>query len=192
MMLLALWQHKTPGKAVIELTSGIVPEDPKDLADTAGVDLDVYTLARIGQSEEGLSSDRAKIAVMYAALNHAKATGKSVTAIATAGNPKRSDYSEADGRYGRQGIHPYCTTIANPTAHTVELAAQVWSGEALDETGGAQYWDNPHSQDVLHAAKPYDESTGKDYRSNSEIAERRIASGFRQHNIPGVSTRFWV
>ena len=167
------------------MIKGIVPDDPQILADTAGLDLDTYTLARIGQSEEGLSSDRAKIAVMYAALNHANNQGKSITDIACAGNPKRSDYAAADGHYGRQGIHPYCSTIAAPKPHTIELAQQVMSGEVEDETEGAQWWDNPHAQDALHLVDP------ATYKSSAEIAATRSKNA-RLLNIPGVSTRFWV
>jgi hypothetical protein len=190
--LIALWQHKSPIKAVMELVKGIVPEDPQALADAAGVDLETYTLARIGQSEEGLSVERAKIAVMYAALNHSQRTGKSLTQLATAGNSKRSDFDAANGRYGRQGIHPYCSTIAAPTTRTIELAQSVMDGSADDETQGAQWWDNPHTQDVLHLAQPKDPVTGKGYYSSAEIAARRISKGATLVTIDGIGTRFWA
>jgi hypothetical protein len=190
--LIALWQHKNPVKAIVELVNGVVPEEPQALADAAGVDLETYTLARIAQSEEGLSNERAKIAVMYAALNHSQRTGKSITELATKGNPKRSDFDAANGRYGRQGIHPYCTTIAAPTLRTIELAKSVSDGSAIDETDGAQWWDNPHTQDVLHLANPKDPITGKGYYSSAEIAERRTSKGARLVIIDGVGTRFWA
>lgn len=176
----------------MDFVKGVVPENPEDLADEAGVDLDTYTLARIAQSEEGLSSDRAKIAVMYAALNHARRQGKSVTYVATRGNPRRSDYEQANGRYGRQGIHPYCTTIAAPKPHTLDLAIQVMDGELPDETQGAGFWDNPLAQLKGWLKNPYNPLTKKGTRSPDEIAERRKASGLREVNIPGVSTRFWA
>ena len=180
-----------PHKAVIDMAKGIVSEEPQTLADIAGVDLETYSLARVGQSEEGLSSDRAKIAVMYACKNHASKQGKSITAVVTRGNPKRTDYAAANGRYGRQGIHPYCTTIAAPTQHTLELAQQVIDGTADDETQGAQWWDNPHTQDILATAYPKDEATGKGYYTSAQIAERRISKGATLVNIDGISTRFW-
>jgi len=192
LVLFSLWQHKLPHKAVIEMTKGIVQEDPQTLADAAGVNLEVYSLARVGQSEEGLSSDRAKIAVMYACKRHADKQGKSITEVVTAGNPKRSDYEEANGHYGRQGIHPYCTTIATPTSNTIALAQSVYDEVAIDETEGAQFWDNPHTQDVLHAVQPYDEATGKGYRSSEEIAQRRQSKGLKLITIDGISTRFWA
>lgn len=184
--LISIWQHKYPHKAVVELATGIVPEDPQVLADRAGIDLEIYSLARVGQSEEGMSSDRAKIAVMYATKNHSRARRKSITDIVTAGNPERSDYAQANGRYGRQGIHPYCSTIANPTKHTLMLADAVYSGDAADETQGAQYWDNPLAQKALHLANP------KKYKSPEEIARLREAKGLRWLSLPGVTTRFWV
>jgi len=189
-LLFALWQNKTPPKAVIEMANGIVKDDPQSLADARGVDLETYSLARVAQSEEGMSGDRAKIAVMFATLNHATATGKSITEIVTKGNPKRSDYDLANGRYGRQGIHPYCSTIANPTDHTIDLARSVMDLSAQDETEGSQYWDNPVAQDVLHLTNPYNESTGKGYRSSAEIAAIRSQTGTLV-TIDGISTRFW-
>jgi hypothetical protein len=176
----------------MELVKGVVPEEPQTLADAAGVDLETYSLARVMQSEEGLSSDRAKIAVGYATINHSRRTGKTITDIVTRGNPKRSDYVVANGRYGRQGIHPYCSTIAAPTSHTIELAQSVIDGIADDETDGAQWWDNPHTQDVLHLAQPKDPVTGTGYYSSAEIAEKRQAKGARLVTIDGIGTRFWA
>jgi hypothetical protein len=176
----------------MDMASGIVPTDPKVLADAAGVDLEIYSLARVGQSEEGVSSDLAKISVMYACKRHADNSGKSITELVTKGNSKRSDYAEANGHYGRQGIHPYCTTIAAPSAHTIELAKSVMDGSADDQTQGAEYWDNPIAQDALHLANPHDDATGKGYYSSAEIAEHRQSKGLTLVTIDGVSTRFWA
>jgi hypothetical protein len=184
-ILTSLWQHKLPPAAIMELIEGIVPELPQDLATAKGVDVEVYSLARVGQSEEGISSSRAKIAVMYATLSHANQIGSTVTALVTKGNPKRSDYDQANGRYGRQGIHPYCSTIAAPTKNTLALAASVYDQSAQDETEGAEFWDNPLAQAALHIAKP------SMYKSPDEIAAARTADGLNQVNIDGVSTRFW-
>lgn len=189
-LLYSWWQHKLPPSAVLDMFSGIVPDDPQTLADAAGVDLDTYSLARAGQSEEGISSDLAKISVMYAVKNHADRQGKSITEIVTAGNPKRTDFDAANGRYGRQGIHPYCTTIAAPSANTLLLAQSVMDGTADDQTQGAQWFDNPYTQDVLHAAQPHDAATGKGYYSSAEIATFRSKTATLV-NIDGVSTRFW-
>jgi hypothetical protein len=182
---LFLWQQKSPPKAIAELVSGVVPEDPQELADLASVDLEVYTLARIGQSEEWPNS-KGMLAVMFAALNYSDRTGKTVTEVATAGNPKRSDYAVANGRYGRQGIHPYCSTIAAPSAKSLAIAESVWFGTVKDPTHGARFWDNPRTQDILHAANP------AKYKSSAEIAERRRKDGLEMVNVPGTSTRFWV
>lgn len=191
-LLFSLWQHKLPDSAIMDFVDGVVSDDPQTLADASGYALDVYSLARVGQSEEGLSSDRAKIAVMYACKNHALRQFKTITAIVTKGNPKRSDYALANGRYGRQGIHPYCTTIASPTANTLALAQQVYDGTADDETQGAQWFDNPHTQDVLALAKPKNETTGEGYYTSAQIAERRISKGATMVVIDGISTRFWA
>jgi hypothetical protein len=129
---------------------------------------------------------------MYATQNHANHQGKSITEIVTRGNPKRSDYAQANGRYGRQGIHPYCTTIAAPTKATIALAMSVVDGTADDETQGAEYWDNPRTQDILAATNPKDPATGKGYYTSAEIAARREAKGAKLVTIDGISTRFWV
>lgn len=191
-VLFCLWQGKLPPSAVSDMANGIVPGNPADLAAAKGVDLEQYSLARVAQSEEGISSDRAKIAVMYAVLNKSRAAGKTITALVTAGNQKRADYAQANGHYGRQGMHPYCSSVAEPTAHVIDLAAEVMSGSADDETQGAQYWDNPILQAAQHLAKPYNETTHEGYRSPDEIATRRQAAGLTQVDIPGVTTRFWA
>jgi hypothetical protein len=192
-VLFSAWQHKwNPVKAMVEFAVGIVPDNPQTLADDAGVDLEVYSLARVGQSEQGISSDRAKIAVMYAAKNHARHQGKSITDIVTKGNSKRSDYAQANGHYGRQGIHPYCSTIAAPTKHTLILADTVYSGDAQDETQDAQWFDDPITQDALALAHPKDPATGKGYYTSAQIAERRIAKGATMVTIDGITTRFWA
>ena len=188
--LLSLWQQKRPDKAVMDMVSGIDSDDPQTLADAAGVDLDTYSLARVAQSEERF--ERARIAVMYATKNHSDRTGKSITDIVTRGNPKRSDYEQANGHYGRQGIHPYCTTICAPTTATLLLAKSVLDGSAVDETQGAQWWDNPYAQDALALANPKDEETGKGYYTSAQIQAKREAKGAKMVNIPGVSTRFWA
>ncbi len=166
------------------MVKGIIPGNPEDLAAAKGLDVDVYSLARVGQSEE--ISERGRIAVMYATLNHAIRVGKSITTIVTAGNPKRSDYSEAHGHYGRQGIHPYCSTIAEPSPQTIELAMSVMSGDATNEVGDAEYWDSPIAQDKNHLLDPDNNP------SSAEIASRREASGLHKVVLPGVLTRFWV
>jgi hypothetical protein len=190
--LFSLWQNKNPVEAVGDMIAGVVSDDPQTLANEEGVDVDTYSLARVGQSEEGMSSAKAKIAVMYACKHHADAKGQSITEVVTKGNPKRSDYAEANGRYGRQGIHPYCSTIAAPTSSTIALAISVMTGAVTDETQGAQYFDNPISQDALAMANPKNQETGTGYYTSEQIAERRIAKGGQLVTIPGVSTRFWL
>ena len=95
--------------------------------------------------------------------------------------------ADMDGK----GIHPYCSTIAAPTSHTLVLAQSVIDGDVADETQGATFWDNPHTQDVLHAANPFNEETGKGYRSSADIATRRTAAGLTEVDIEGIGTRFW-
>jgi hypothetical protein len=196
LFLFTWWQHKwTPGKAVIDMFTGIDYDDPQTLADAAGVDLDTYSLARAGQSE-GDHTDRDKICIMYAVKNHADKQGKSITEIVTTGNPKRADYADVQGHYGRQGIHPYCSTIAAPTANTLSLAQSVIDGSALDEVQGAQWFDRPLLQDALALANPHkvDPTTGKTsgYFTSAEIAAHRTAGGATEVTIDGVSTRFWA
>jgi hypothetical protein len=146
----------------------------------------------MAQSEEGMSSDIAKVAVMFAAKNQAKKIGVSLTSLLTHTSwVDRTNHSlgrkfpEADGKYSRQTFAKYASTITAPTGHTKALANEVMGGEVSDPTGGATKFDNPRTQDAMHAVNP------SMHKSSTEIAAKRQAEGLTLIQLDGVSTRFW-
>lgn len=179
----------TAGK---QLITGIIDDDPMILAAQAGMDLDAYSLARVGQSEEGTSSDLAKIAVMWATKNQAKKLGITVTSLVTHPSWKdRNDHSlgrqfpAADNKYSRQTFGKYASTITPPTENTKQLAVRVMQSKVADPTGGATKFDNAATQDALNKINP------DKFKTSDEIAAKRTAAGMTLIELDGVSTRFW-
>lgn len=170
---------------------GTITDSPADLADSAGYDTDLYSLARVGQSEEsGLGS----ICVMFATKTEAKRSKKSVTELVTHATLKDAEGHRypgpGDGKYGNQGNRSqgfrFCSTASDPSDDMLTKAGQVISGAISDPTNGCHHWDNPSLQDKKHAADP------DTHLSSEEIARRREASGWHMVIIDGVTrTRFW-
>lgn len=190
--IITLWQRKNPVSALTELATGVVSGDPMVIAANDKMDLDTYCLARAGQSEENLSSDDAKVAVMWAIKNMAKHKGISIGSLVLhtswvdhKDHSKGRNHPEADMHFSRQDKSKYCTTLIPPSDNTKALAVQVMQSTIADPTGGAIQFDNTHSQAALHAANPVK------YKSPEEIADDRIAAGMSEVTVDGVSTRFW-
>lgn len=166
--------------------TGSVPGTPEELALDAGYDVDVYSLARVGQSEEsGLGS----ICVMFATQTEANRANLSITQLVTRARMKDAEGkiidAPGDGQYGTQ-LHRYCSTAEDPSTDMLEKAGQVRANAITDPTNGAHHWDNPSLQDREHAKNP-DKN-----RSSEEIASRREASGWHMVIVDGVpKTRFW-
>lgn len=174
-------KKSAPGEELVDQLDarGIVPGDPAELAAAAGVSLNVYALARLGQSEESTTAGRT--AVMWATVNEANRRHTSVASLLLA-----STHDEADGFFGTQAGR-YASTSKAPTAATLGLAQQVYDGKIQDPTGGANQWDAPATQALLHAKQP------EKYKSPEEVAANREAAGSHMALVPGVnSTRFWV
>ena len=166
--------------------TGSVPGTPEELAAAAGFDVDVYSLARVGQSEEsGLGS----ICVMFATKTEAKRSKLTPTQLVTRARMKDEDGiiipAPGDGQYGTQK-HRFCSTAQDPSDDMLEKAGQVWSSSIADPTNGAHHWDAPELQDKEHEIDPIN------HPSSEEIASRREASGWSMVLVDGVSkTRFW-
>ena len=160
-----------------------VPGTPESLAASAGYDVDLYSMARVGQSEEsGIGS----IAVMWATKNEAKRAKVSITKLVTRARLRDGTVVQgSDGFYGTQK-HRFCATDHDPSSHMLELAGQIMTGAQSDITNGCHHWDNPSLQDRQHASDP------DNHPSSEEIARRREASGWHMVIIDGVTkTRFW-
>lgn len=111
-----------------------VAQAPATLAAAAGLPLDLYSLARLVQSEWGSGPLAGRIAIAEAARNRAASVGKSVTAM----------LAHHDGRYGRQ-TGGWASTSQDPTPGAVEAAKSAYGGSNL--AGGAIRFFDGKSQD---------------------------------------------
>lgn len=160
--------------------SGVVEVTPVDIAAADGVDVEVETLARCGQSEE--SSEAGRIAVMWAAKNHCDKLGQTITGTLT----HSKDASHGSYAKQNQGAR-YCDTFDSPSAHTLDLASQILAGLIDDPTGGATQWDAPKAQNALLAAGTPGYTMDAD-----AVAAQRESEGrelVMLDNVP--NTRFW-
>ena len=162
----------------LALNDGIIPTLPADLAASAGVDIDQYSLARAMQSEESTAAGRT--AIGWAIRNHAG--DRSITSVVTE-NPKNP---ACDGHYSSEMPGKYCSTAHTPSSGTLDLAASIISGEIADPTGGATFWDGPAAQDAAHARNP--EKYTRDWAAQEQ---HRISQGYSEVHIDGVETVFW-
>jgi hypothetical protein len=177
--IIVMWQWRFAMDTVtLALNDGIIPTLPVDLAASAGVDIDQYSLARAMQSEE--SSTDGRTAIGWAIKNHC--VDKSITSVVTA-NPKNP---ACDGHYSKEMPGKYCSTAHSPSSATLDLAASIISGEIPDLTGGATFWDGPAAQDAAHARDP--EKYTRDWAAQEQF---RLNQGYSEVTIPGVETVFW-
>lgn len=172
--------------------TGVVEADPQSLANEAGVNLDIFALAAMLSSEHGNDPQVYKEAIAHAALNEAKARGKSISSLLLqAVNPKHS------GKFGSQadieGGAPfksdrYASTAQVPYDDDIGIALFAWEGYTVDPTEGARQFDSPKAQDALYAK-------GK-YSLNAELlGAKRIKEGKREVNPEGIDPRrlrFWT
>lgn len=150
-------------------TTGAVNVPPASLAATAGVDVDTYSLARMISSEEGRSSNTIKAAVGWAAMNHANASGKSITDVLTTN-------THHQGLYGTQ-VGGYASTALDPYEGDIAIAQGILGGMIDDLTQGADQFDRPSGE-----ADP------------DSVAANRIASGSHEVSVDGIDDgdiRFW-
>jgi len=149
-------------------TTGVVPGTPDSLAAIAGVDVDVYSLARALASEEGTSSNGTQVAVAWAIRNHASQAGKTITSLVTA-----AKLASHKGHYGTQrnievgtdgynGSDRYCSTAQDPYAGHVQVAQGVLDGTFADPTDGADQFDRPSGESNPDAVAANREASGSE------------------------------
>ena len=146
-----------------------VPADPNMLAQSAGLDLETYAIARLIQSEVGTLPLVAKQGVAAAARNYASSRGGSVASILLKAT------KTGNGYFGKQNQGRYAATSRDPGASAIAAA----SG-AGDPTGGADQWDSPWSYPTTARA--------------DEVAAARVAAGKVKVVLDGVpekKLRFW-
>jgi hypothetical protein len=170
--------------APYDTSTGVVPGNPQALADSTTLDLETYALARAISSEEGRSSNAAKLAVGWAMKNYADAHwGGSIAAALLHAN-----YSPHSGYFGTQrniesgtdGFNAsdrYASTANDPYDGDGQIAFAIQNGTLPDPTGGAQYFDRPSGENA------------------DKVAANRIAAGLVQVAVDGVNDgdlRFWA
>ena len=167
---------------------GVIYKRPSECASDDGVDIDVESLARVGQSEE--SSTLGRQCVMWATKNQARKRAISITALVTSAKHKvrhidesgnvvygpESVTPEYDGLYTRDLVGKFCSTYQAPSTETLQLAQSVYDGDVQDPTNGATKWDAPGLLDDADA-----------------LTTRREQEGYHLVLVPGVDkTRFWA
>ena len=178
---------KAKGKRVTNAPAGpdgIVRVPPDELARQAGVSLDVYALARMLRSEHGSEAERVKVAVGWAAVNQAKASGVSISRLLLRGTAKGG----SDGYFGAQNVGKYASTRTDPTTDDVAIAAKVLGRTVPDPTGGATQFDSPAAQRALVAKNLKGYSKGPEAVAAERLKRSDLVT------VPGIDPdhlRFW-
>ena len=149
-----------------------IAENPDDLAASANLDLQTYTLARIISSEEGNSPVAYWVAIASATLNNS--IGGDVFSYAT------------DGAFGKQGAGRPVSTAQDPYDGHVRIAQAVMTGEIPDPTNGATQWVAPRTQDILHLRDP------SKYKSFADVEASRLAAGKKRVTPDGIDPNLLV
>lgn len=162
--------------------TGMVVDDPRDLADESGYSLEAYAAGRMLSSEEGTSDTTTQAAVVWSLINHARRSGKTVSEVLLAAkNPRNKGHfgSQKDkdpnspnvGRSDR-----YASTALDPYDRDCQIAQQCLDGTLADFTGGATNYDRPDGE-----------------KHPDQVAADRLASGLVAVDVPGTSEglRFW-
>ena len=162
--------------------TGVVDVSPDDLAETAGLSLEEYSLARMIASEEPHADNATKAAIAWCTVNEANRRGQSITELLVwAKNPAHN------GLYGSQqdkdpsspnfhGSDRYATTALDPYDGEGQIARGVLTNQIGDLTGGCQQFDRPAQE-----------------KNPDKVASNRMASGASPVEVPGVDPglRFW-
>ena len=189
------WRHGAPPWITMpEMVTGIVEELPAVEAARKGIPIETLCLARAMQSEEGMSSGAARIAVGHAIRNHARNIGLSIQTLTTRTSKKKDGTRacpEADGKFSQQRFAKYCSTFHSPTDRDCAVATGILDGSIPDSTDGAELFDNPVLQNALALANPWNPDTHKGYKTADEVAARRMAAGYKPFAVAGTTTRFW-
>lgn len=157
--------------------NGLVGAEPFRLAEQRGVSLDIYALGRMMVSEAGTKASR--IAVGWAAVNHASARGESISTILLRGK------GSGDGHFGGQNLGKYASTKGVPDDGTLSDAKGILAHTVTDPTKGARQWDAPAAQD-----KMVGKVAGYIKTSAQVAAEREKTNDLIM--VPGIpNIRFW-
>jgi len=154
-----------------------IDQNPQELADSAGLDLDTYAGARGISSEEGNSPTAHQIGVAWVFLNNARYYSSTIFEYAT------------DGSFGKQtgGVTSRpISTFEDPYEGHVAIMKGVLSGQIPDPTNGARFFVAARTQDILHNKYP------DQYKSFDEVDSSRIASGLKRVDVEGVDPSLLV
>ena len=127
--------------------NGLVPVPPEELAAQAGVDLEVYALARCLASEHANDPNIYLLSIGWAVKNKAAERQESILELLTNGAG-----DAGDGWFGEQKAAAgtkYASTARDPHVRHVEVATSVIFGGMPDPTGGATHFFSPRAQDAL-------------------------------------------
>lgn len=192
-ILSAITQGSRVTNAPYSKVTGCVLGSPDTLAAIAGVDVEVYSLARCIASEEGNSSKETQAAVGWATKNHADASGKSITDLLTYavepthrgkyGTQRNIEVGTANGPNPATGFKGgsdrYASTANDPYQGHIAIATGILDGSIPDITKGADQYDRPAAE-----------------RDPVAIANQRTSSGSTLVDLsdqgvdPGL--RFWT
>lgn len=170
-------------RAPYNTTTGVVPGSPEDLAAQAGLDGEVYSLARAIASEEGHSDFLIKVAVAHAINNYAAKHGKTITSLVTKAKlPAHSGFygtqrNIEEATAGYKASDRYCSTATDPYEEEGRIAQGVRDGSIGDITNGADQFDRPAGEE-----------------NPDQVAQNRINGGAELVDIDGIDTskiRFW-
>lgn len=135
----------------------IVGDDPATLANSAGVDLQVYSLARMIASEDGSAPAPRLLALAETTRNEAARGRVSIFALLT-----RSSVSAAKGKYSEQAAGKWASTRVDPLARHLE-AARIAIEDGSDVFGGATDFFDPRAQDKGKQGEHTLKKTSEDY-----------------------------
>jgi hypothetical protein len=170
------------GRATTANALGVIPDDPQALADSAGLDLPTYALARLIASEEGNSPVAEKVAVGWAAWN---AHGAKLADVLTSGKGDADEHFKAQGYSYTTGptstgrAAAYASTAQDPHEDDVRIATGIIAGTIADPTGGATNFFRPGLQDEEFAQ-------GKVTRDGAAVIAEWTAGGLSPVTVPGI------
>lgn len=145
------------------------PAEASAIADAAGLELEVCTLARVISSEHGRDATVVKVAVAHAVVNACGHGG--IFRRACAG----SLY------FGRQDVGGrYASTAQDHYAQHVQIAQAVYDGQLADTTNGATNFFSPRAQRVLHLRD------AEKWKTAEEVDERWRARGLEAVDVLGI------
>lgn len=171
-------------RAPYDHETGVVPGDPAELAQEAGLSEDANALARMISSEDGSADNLVKAAICWATINYAAQKGESVSQLLLrAKYPPHSGHfgtfkNIEEGTPGYGGADRYASTALDPYDGDGQIAAGCLDGSIADPSGGkATHYDNPGAE-----------------KDPDHIAQIRAGEGLQPVPIAGIDPtyiRFW-